>query len=314
VAEELAIGIDIGATNTKIGLVCRGASTRIIDHEQLPTDLRNDNPAPFLSALSEIIERIIGQEPIQRIGISLCSLINADHSGAFLSVNAPALNHLNIKAVFEERFGCPVQVMNDVNAYSLAEYTLGAGRGAQRLLCLALGTGLAIACINQGRLIETWAGVPADAARIILDPAAEVMCNGGVRGSAEALCGTANITRLAKMRYGKDAFTPREVITASRAGDPLAGQVMAEIGGHVGHLLALLSPIFFPQRILLTGGTSEAGEPLLRAVRERYAALIGDYMANLALTETGAAMRVEICKGALGPEAAVIGAVLPGAP
>ena len=201
--------------------------------------------------------------------------------------------------------------MNDVNAYALAEYTLGAGQGAQRLLCLALGTGVAIACLHHGRMIETWAGVPADAARIILDPSSEVTCNGNVRGSAEALCGTANIARLAKLRYGIDTLTPREVISAARNGDPLAAQVMAEIGGHVGHLLALLSPVFFPQRILLTGGTAEAGEPLLRAVRERYAGMIGDYMANLALMETGVATPVEIHKGALGPEAAVIGAVLP---
>jgi glucokinase len=311
VSETLAIGIDIGATNTKIGLVCIGTSTRILELEQIPTDLRADDPTPFLVRANAVVEQYARGERLQRIGVALCSLINADHSGAFLSVNAPALNHLDIKAAFENRFGYPVQVMNDVNAYTLAEYHLGAGRGAQRLLCLALGTGLAIACLHQGRLIETWAGVPADAARIILDPTSEVACNAHVRGSAEALCGTANIVRLAERYYGANLPTPREVITAAREGDPRAGQVMAEIGGYVGHLLALLSPVFFPHRILLTGGTAEAGEPLLRAVRERYAALIGDYMANLSLLETGTARPVEICKGALGPEAAVIGTVLP---
>jgi glucokinase len=309
VSEAFAIGIDIGATNTKIGLVDIGTPARILALEQIPSDLRGTDPAPYLAGVYEIIERLAPARP-QRIGVSLCSLINADHTGAFLSVNAPALDQLNIQFAFASRYGCPVQVMNDVCAYALAEYALGAGRGVQRLLCVALGTGLAIASIHGGRLVETWAGVPADAARIILDPLAEVTCKAHVRGSAEALCGTASIVRLAERRYGTDVITPREVITASREGDPLAAQVMSEIGRHVGHLLALLSPVFFPQRILLTGGTAEAGEPLLGAVRERYAAMIGDYMAYLAQLETGRAVPVEICKGSLGPEAAVIGAVL----
>jgi glucokinase len=313
VNETLAIGIDIGATNTKVGLVCIGAPVRILEIEQFPTDLRGKDPTSFLAQTNAIVERYAGGRHLQRIGVALCSLINADRTGAFLSVNAPALNHLNMKATLEGRFDCPVQVMNDVNAYALAEYVMGAGQGTQRLLCLALGTGVAIACLHQGQPIETWAGVPADAARIILDPAAEVTCKAHVRGSAEALCGTANIVRLAERRYGTELLTPHEVITAAREGDPRAGQVMAEIGRHVGHLLALLSPVFFPQRILLTGGTAEAGEPLLQAVRKRYAQMIGDYMSNLALLETGTATPVEIVKGALGPEAAVIGAVLPGA-
>ena len=107
-------------------------------------------------------------------------------------------------------------------------------------------------------------------ARIILEPDADVRCKAGVRGSAEALCGVANIERLARLAYRREDVSAREVIEASRAGDALAGQVMAQIGGHAGHLLALLSPIFFPQRILITGGTAEAGDPLFEAARRRY--------------------------------------------
>ena len=102
----------------------------------------------------------------------------------------------------------------------------------------------------------------------------------------------------------------RDVITGSRTGDPRAGQVMAQIGFHVGHLLALLSPVYFPQRILITGGTAEAGAPLFEAVRRRYTAMIGDFMTTLAELDSGEARPVEIQKAALGPEAAVIGAVL----
>ena len=315
---DLAIGIDIGGTNTKIGLV--DASAQLLDYQVVRSDLMGDDPAPFVAAMSGIVERYLQAYPVAGIGFSLCSLVNAERSGAFLSVNAPALNYLNIKAVFESRFGRPVQVLNDVNAYALAEYHFGAGQGSKRLLCVAVGTGVAVAAIIDGRMIETWGGVAADAARIILDPGAEVVCNGNVRGSAEALCGSANLLRLARQAYAQDAYardayarddiTAREVIAAAKEeSDPIARQVMATIGNHLGHLLAILSPIFFPHRIVITGGTSEAGDPLFGAIRERYSALIGEYMANLSLLETGAAHPVDIRKGALGPEAAIIGAV-----
>ena len=129
-------------------------------------------------------------------------------------------------------------------------------------------------------------------------------------GSAEALCGTAAIERLAKARYGQDLTAHEVIVTAREGRDFLSCQVMAEIGTHVGHLLAILSPIFFPQRILVTGGTAEAGEPLMKAVRGSYQSLIGSYMAELTRLESGVLRSVEILKGSLGPDAAIVGTTL----
>jgi glucokinase len=304
-----AVGIDVGATTTKIGLV--QAPDRLLDHQTIPSQLSGNDPTPFLTAAGQVIERFVASYPVAGIGVSLCSLINVEHTGALLSVNAPALNHFDMKASLTDRFGCPVLVGNDVAAYALAEYHFGAGQGVKRLLCLALGTGLAIACILHGRVLETWGGVPADAGRIILQPEAEVTCNGGVRGSAEALCGTAQIERLGRIGYQRKDITAREVILAAQQGaDPAAAKIMAEVGRSVGHLLAILSPVFFPQRIVITGGTAEAGEALFQAIRERYAGLIGPYMVSLAGLETGTARPVEIVKGQLGPDAAILGSAV----
>ena len=304
---HLAIGIDVGATNTKIGLVNSGGE--ILEHRVIPSELQSHDPRPFLGASGAIVAQFLTRRSVEGIGISLCSILNEERSGVLLSVNAPALAGLNIRQAFVDRFGLPVQVSNDVGAFALAEARYGAGKGIRRVLCLGLGTGLAIAAVIDGRILETWGGISADAARIVLEPDADVRCKAGVRGSAEALCGVANIERLARLAYRRENVSAREVIEASRAGDELAGQVMAQIGGHAGHLLALLSPIFFPQRILITGGTAEAGDPLFEAARRRYAALIGDYMTTLAELDTGEERPVEIQKAALGPEAAVIGAV-----
>ncbi len=308
--QSFAIGIDIGATHTKIGLV--NAAGLILDYRTIPSRLKTGDPDPFLRDTFEAVQPLCQGREIVGIGLALCSLINESHTGALLSVNAPDLNHLDIRSAFASRFQLPVQVVNDVAAYAIAEADLGGGRDVDRLLCLGLGTGLAIAVILNGQLLETWGGIPADAGRIILDPDSPFRCNGGVRGSAEALCGVAQIERLAREHYGRAGISAQEVIAASRRGDdPLAARIMADIGDHVGHLLAILSPVYFPQKILITGGIAEAGEPLFQAARNRFDLLIGDYMTGLALLATGQPRPIEICKGTLGPDAAVIGAAFP---
>jgi N-acetylglucosamine repressor len=180
------------------------------------------------------------------------------------------------------------------------------------MLCLALGTGLAVSALIDGQVIELWGGVAADAARIILDPASTRSCQAGVFGSAEALLGTAYIEDRSRELYKRQDINARQVIAAAREGqDPIACQVMSEVGQHAGHLLALLSPVFFPERIIITGGTAQAGESLFSSVRERYQTLIGAYFSKLIYLETGLTDQcVEIVKGVLGPDAATIGAVL----
>jgi glucokinase len=180
------------------------------------------------------------------------------------------------------------------------------------MLCLALGTGLAVSAIIQGKGIEIWGGVAADAARIILDPESTRCCQAGVRGSAEALCGTAYIEDRARELYGREDISAYQVIMGAREGsDPIANQIMSEVGRYAGHLLSLLSPVFFPQRIVITGGTALAGDGLFSAIRGRYQALIGAYLEELSFLETGDEHKpIEIVKGKLGPDAATIGAVL----
>jgi glucokinase len=308
--ETRYIGMDVGGTTTKISLV--NAMGQILDYRTIPSNLKTPLPDRFLADVSAIITHFTKEFQVSGMGIALCSLVNKDQSGAFLAVNAPALNNLDIKSAFESRFGFPVRVINDVNAFALAEYHLGAGRDTQRLLCLALGTGLAISVLLKGQVIENWGGVAADAARIILEPSSQRRCQAGVPGSAEALIGTAYIEDRARELYGRKGLNAHQVISAARDdADLLACQIITEVGHHAGHLLALLSPVFFPQRIVITGGTAQAGECLFSAIRQRYQGLIGAYFQELTYLETGErGQPVQIVKGVLGPDAATIGAVL----
>ncbi len=214
--QKLAIGIDIGATNTKIGLV--DASGSLLAHQVIASNLKAPSPQPFLEQAYAIVAGYLEKQAVSGIGIALCSLVNEAHTGSFLSVNAPALDGLDIQAAFAQRFGLPVRVINDVAAHALAEYHFGAGGGVRRLLVLALGTGLCIAMLYDGSFVENWGGVTADAARVILDPASPYTCQAGVRGSAEALLGTATIEAEAAAQSGIPGRSAHEIIASARRG------------------------------------------------------------------------------------------------
>ena len=103
----------------------------------------------------------------------------------------------------------------------------------------------------------------------------------------------------------------RTVIEAARQGeDAIAVGILREIGTNLGHAAAILSAIFLPERIALTGGTTVAGPVLLDACRVRFEELMGDYNRTMAHLTGAYHQGVEIVLGETGPEAGVLGAVV----
>jgi len=272
----LALGVDIGGTGTKVGLV--DVEGRVFAFERIPTDVGAEPPDPFLSRLKGCIEGVLARAPLAVVGIGLSVHGWTDDArrGPILCVNTPSLHGVDMKGLLSDAFGLPVVVNNDLTAHVLAEYAFGVGRGAHRFLCLALGTGLGAGVVVDGQPLRYVGGCAGDTGHVILEPGGPV-CSTGCRGCAEALCGVEGIERVALEEYGRPT-TAHAVISGARAGnDEHAVAVMRRIGAWVGQLLASLSVIYLPDRMALTGGTAEAGPVLLEAVRARWDELVGDF-------------------------------------
>jgi len=305
----IALGFDIGGSTTKVGLVSR--SGEILRLKKYPTDVEQAGLEryldKFLRRLGGMLEQADGG--VAGIGGTFLGWIDEVRSGPFLPFNAPSLNRLNLKQILEQAFELPVQLIDDANAHALAEYTYGSGRGCRRFMNLAMGTGLTAAVILYGRSLQFTGGCAGDTGHVILRPGGPV-CSAGCKGCAEALIGVQGIERLALERYGEPR-SARQVIEAVRSGDDQAArQVMIEIGGYVGELLASLSHIFLPEVISLSGGTANAGEALLEAVRERFEFINGDYHRAYASQSGGYYNGVEIVLGQLKEETGLIGATV----
>ena len=307
--EPVALGFDIGGSTTRVGLISQ--SGRILAVEKFPTDVESSGLDNFLAEFLEMLRDMLrrASQPVVGIGGTFLGWIDEARSGPYLCINAPTLHGLNLRNILEKQFELPVHLIDDSNAHALAEYHFGVGQGCRRFMNLAMGTGLSAAVILYGEPLQFTCGCVGDTGHLILRPGGP-SCSAGCKGCAEAFIGVAGIERLALEKYGF-SVTARQVIEHACAGDDhIAAAVITEVGGYVGELLASLSHIFLPERISLSGGTSNAGQILLDAVRERFEYLVGDYHRLYASRASGYYDGVEIVLGKLKEETGLIGATI----
>ncbi len=147
--DKLYMGIDLGGTNVRAGLVAKGqllssASVRI-------AELRTEG---------EVIDQIcaligsIGLEDVSGIGIGVPSIVDPVKGIVYDTVNIPSWKEVHLKAILEERFGVPVAINNDANCFALGEQRHGSARGFSTIVGVTIGTGLGAGIVIEGRLFN----------------------------------------------------------------------------------------------------------------------------------------------------------------
>jgi glucokinase len=306
----LAVGIDIGGGSTKLGLV--DDSGRVTALHRIPTDAQGTHLSAYLEELIETVCVLVRDAPheVLGVGMSILGPLNAEGTGPFLSANAPGLVGVNFHDLIAEVLPVPVVINNDLTAHTLAEYYFGSGRGIRRFMCIPVGTGVGAGVVLNGRPLHLWGGTSGDSGRVILEPDADVACGGGVRGSAEALCGTAGIERMARERYGRPV-PAHDIIAAARdRTDRVAMEIIESVGQYLGQLIANLYAIFFPDKVTLTGGTAEGGSVLLEACRQRFDEFSGNFMRMVHEAAPDQCSLLAIELGQVKGEAGVVGSVV----
>lgn len=308
VQQRYALGIDIGGTNVKLGIVRQDGVVEVF--QRFPSEAKGSSAEAFIFRLLDHVASLIEQNPypLVGIGISMHGFLNADHTAPIVCKATPALNGVNFSRLLGDAFSLPVTLNNDLIAHTLAQYYYGVGRGVQRFMCLAIGTGLGAGVIIDGQPLTFSGGSSGDSGRLILVPGGPA-CSYGVSGSAEALCGTAAIERLALQQYGFTVPAHDVIAAAQRGDDPLAIKIMEEIAMAIGWTIASLCAIFQPQRVALTGGTAEAGRALLDPVCHRYEEMTAAYNRILSEASAGTFGKAEIVLGEAREQSGVLGAV-----
>lgn len=289
-AENVAIGVDIGGTATKIGLVTSGGEILRRLELQTPHHL----PAQALvDSISGLLEQLVSDaesldlRPLG-MGISICGYLTPDGLEPDY-VNLHALDHYPLVRHFERRFGYPVVMDNDMNCGVLGEFHFGGGIGVSRLMVMTVGTGIGMGVMLDGVVMRFHGGTVGNPGHTIVSAGGSI-CVAGCRGCLESLASAGPIARLAEdmarsqrpsllraMLEQKGCLTPEDLFQAAEAGDQPAQEIWNQVGQWLGRGLATWVEIFGPQVVIVGGGVAGAGhwlvdpiESELRRVGEPY--------------------------------------------
>jgi glucokinase len=268
------IGLDVGGTNLKGARMGESGQVEARLHEPVVRERTED----LLAQFEHFVNELRGPGEVRGVGIGLPGIV--DHAGARLRgvPNLPALAALRDRDLGAEvgaRTGAPTFIENDANAGALAEAWLGAGRGAESLVFLTLGTGVGGAVILRDRLWTGRSGYAGEVGHIQLDPDGEP-CGCGSRGCLETVVGIAGWSRRTEEKIKSRAsrltgqkLEPATIVAAAREGDLVAIEVVDETAKALGQALGALVNTLNPERVLIGGGVAAAGAFLLdRIVRE----------------------------------------------
>ncbi len=268
---RLAGAVDIGGTNTKIGIVSEDG--RIVRRSTIPTKSGTE-PVHLVDAIAIELRPMLDAVADERnqvvaIGIAVAGFLDREHTMMVANANLPSLRNFALRRAFEERFELHCHLEVDSNASTVAEYRFGMGRGASRLLGLTLGTGAGGGVIVGGKLLRFTGECAGDVAHIVVEPNGRP-CTCGARGCLEAMVNSASLSERGGSRK------PADIITAAKKGEVAAINAVAETGRYLGLGLASLSPIFAPEKIVIGGGLAAAGNLLIDPTRKSYDEHVAD--------------------------------------
>ena len=286
------LGLDLGATNLKRAVVEHAGGTwRQVATDQQPT-LVDDGPTAIVGQMAEVAREAVARwGPIATVGIGVPGLYDpAAGTTRFIPNIAGEWMGLPVAVPIAAAVGLPVALINDARACTLAELRLGAGRGCRSMIALTLGTGVGGGIVIDGRLHQGHDGTAGELGHQTLEPEG-LPCTCGNLGCMEAYARADRITGLC----GTDTV---EAPVEARAA---AG--LAEVGRWLGVGIANAIVVLTPDRVVLGGGVSAAGDLLLGPIREQ----LGRRVKVTAVDE------VEVVMAELGTWAGAIGAAVHGA-
>lgn len=283
-SDALAIGIDIGGTTVKVGLVTQDG--RILDRFTLPT--------PDFTDARDLVGTLAGSIRGRLDGRSLVGVgVGAPNGNALRGTiehppNLPWPGVTPFADWIEDTLDTRCVLTNDANAAALGEMLFGAAQNIRDFLFITLGTGVGSGIVVDGRLVLGCDGFAGEIGHVIVDPDGRA-CGCGRRGCLETYASAPGFKRTYAELAGLDApISSTIVMERAAAGEQAAVETVARTAAVLG--LALANSIAYtePEAIFLFGGLAEAGEPLLGPIREQVEAnVLNLYKGKVAVRASG---------------------------
>ena len=271
------IGVDLGGTKMAVGVVDSDQKVHYQGREA-STGLSEEKLIEELGR--EMADAKAARPDVVAAGLGIPATIDFDRGVAIHAVNL-TITDVPIRDLMEERLGLPVDVDNDATVAALAEHLYGAGRGAQNVVMLTIGTGIGGGLILNGEIYRGSTGAGAELGHIVIEedgPPCQGNCPN--HGCVEALASGTAIAKAGMEAAGRDPDSAlgkalaegpiegRTVTELALAGDGPAREVVAQAGRHIGVALSSLANIFDPDVFVIGGGVSVVGDLMLDPARK----------------------------------------------
>ena len=279
--QQLAIGIDIGGTNTVFGVV--DARGDILYRGAISTK-NNETIEKFIDALYDAIvpaiEKVGGKDKIKGIGIGAP---NGNYYKGTIEY-APNLQWKGIIPLAElvsTKFGVPAALTNDANAAAVGEMMYGAAKGMKDFIMITLGTGVGSGIVANGQLIYGHDGFAGELGHTIVIPGGRLHWGTGAHGSLEAYASATGVVLTAQeflannpgdtsllRKIPSDNLDAKTIYEAAIKKDKLAIDVYNFTGKILGQALANFVMFSSPEAIILFGGLTKAGDLIITPTRK----------------------------------------------
>lgn len=277
---KYGFGVDLGGTTVKIAFF--DETGILLDKWEIPTVTANGGaqilPDIATSVADYMQKKHYSKEQLLGIGIGVPGPV--DDNCTVNHCHNLGWGVFNIHKTLGELTGLPVKAGNDANMAALGEAWKGGATGCSNMVLATFGTGVGGGIVINGVPINGVNGAAGEIGHITLERDETERCSCGKYGCAEQYCSATGIVRLAKKRLSADEkpsilrsipkLTCKDVFDAGNQGDTLALEVLDQVYNYMGQFIAAVCCVVDPEVIVLGGGVSKAGKPLLDGAKRYF--------------------------------------------
>ena len=281
IQKNYVVGIDIGGTNTVIGIVDQQGN--IMETSSVKTG-EYARVEDYVEAVCDVLLLLIkaygGTEKFRGIGIGAP---NGNYYRGTIeeAPNLPWKGVIHLAQMFKERTGIPAALTNDANAAALGEMAYGATRGMKDFIMITLGTGVGSGIVVNGQMLYGHDGFAGELGHVCVDRSPEArVCGCGRKGCLEAYCSATGVARTAReilsmtnedsllRELPSEQITSKDVYDAAIKGDKIAIEIFRRTGEILGRSIADFIAFSSPEAIVLFGGLTKAGDFIMKPIQE----------------------------------------------
>jgi len=259
---KYGFGIDLGGTTVKIAYF--DETGNMLQKWEIPT-VTDDGGKYILPHIAASIKDFMTAyqiNPTNILGLGIGVPGPVSSKGVVNKCVNLGWGVFNIAEELTRLTGFSVKAGNDANVATLGEYWKGGGQGFENMIFATLGTGVGGGIVIEGKLLYGAHGSGAEIGHMVLNRNETATCGCGKHGCVEQYCSATGIVRLASL-HGIHNVTCKDIFDAGNAGDKVALEVLDEYYEYLGEFLGSLCSVIDPEIVVLGGGVSKAGQPLL---------------------------------------------------